>query len=851
MRGGGYVMHSWHKLSYASMGLTDDDLHKLYVDKDLNFCQEVDFSMNKLTSVGLRELLKICNRCHKLRVLKLFKNQIDDRGADDLARLIEESRSIEEIHLSHNKITASGVMLLVNAADRSRPYSAAPLWLRLEKNAVMQPNSLLTKLENELSVCGRHDEKQCTARVCCRRRKVHLPFFTMQSRPAPWATQRGPGDYGDYGDHGGGSGGGSARYHDEGGGASSDHEEFRSRIVLTARSDIGPCGEESRERSNPREQPWHEPQVRGRSRSRAFRNGNRHMRAPPPPPPPPPPMASLPPKKARSGGGLRGDRSPFFRRMSARPISPRRTAPCSSRRGDRPDVGHREGRFRQERLDRLDRLDRGDRADRTARAHRGGSRLRRRRRSAMMDPAGEPPLSRHDGLRRRRPRSLCVVRGGCGATDFGSRPMKRRRLAADGHPANAGHPCGRRGHHRIIGGRFTVHRERRRRHEERAQAAAALSSHPQDAGAPHRLAPLAGRKASVRKAAHQDGFAERPSAPARAPRSGLGDERASGDSAAAGCATRATAPAAASVASGSGGAAPSRGLGLPPVANGAAHAAADRSVSVSTSSEFSESEDGAPGDRATSTAHTVAAVGLAAARQEQHPPGAIPVAISPDSSCSGSASENGEDDDGPVACAAQPSAPSAPSASASAAAPLSAVSLAASAAMPLRATWLAGSSASVAPEEPSPEPPHGGDAAVAAGEAASSSRRGGVGAGIGTCGTASMSPSSERRWDEDRGCPPPSPPSSPSRSPARRRRQAEAEYDGGRGGPATAAGRDERGSDAGASDGDDACTPALDMKERMESLKEKLAQKLQRKQEAAAAASFDMLPLPELDMGEL
>lgn len=173
-----------YKLNYSRRKFTDDALHRLSREvalrQDSYQYEEVDFSQNEMSSTGLRVVLDVCRRCPKLRVLKLYKNHIDDGGAKGLAELCGQCPAIEEIHLSHNHFTAAGVETLIAAAEQVRPDHISPLWLRLEQNDVLDAEAVFRDLQSRLSVCMRQDENKCTARYCCRKMKIHLPFFDMQ-----------------------------------------------------------------------------------------------------------------------------------------------------------------------------------------------------------------------------------------------------------------------------------------------------------------------------------------------------------------------------------------------------------------------------------------------------------------------------------------------------------------------------------------------------------------------------------------------------------------------------------------------------------------------------------------------
>eukprot|EP00931_Biecheleriopsis_adriatica_P035299 TRINITY_DN20311_c0_g1_i2.p1 TRINITY_DN20311_c0_g1~~TRINITY_DN20311_c0_g1_i2.p1 ORF type:complete len:542 (-),score=120.98 TRINITY_DN20311_c0_g1_i2:139-1764(-) len=142
--------------------------------------EEVDLSMNNLSSRHMTALLDILRRCPKLRILKLFKNALDDAGAKALAELFHIWPGIEEMHLSHNQFTAAGADALVMAAEESRPDNVSPLWLRLEQNCIADPENEFDKLQQTCSVCQRENERFCTVRYCCNKSKVHLPHFVKQ-----------------------------------------------------------------------------------------------------------------------------------------------------------------------------------------------------------------------------------------------------------------------------------------------------------------------------------------------------------------------------------------------------------------------------------------------------------------------------------------------------------------------------------------------------------------------------------------------------------------------------------------------------------------------------------------------
>lgn len=173
------------RLDFSRRSLGSGDARQLTseIPKGSLSYEEVDFSLNNLSSAGLGAVLEVCKRCPKLRVLKLFKNRIDDVGAEGLAELCRTVPEIEEMHLSHNQFTEAGVRKIVMAAEEVRKPDSPPLWLRLEQNLIAEPDMVYAELAEQLSVCKRVDDKSCTARICCRKCKVHLPFFYLQRWP--------------------------------------------------------------------------------------------------------------------------------------------------------------------------------------------------------------------------------------------------------------------------------------------------------------------------------------------------------------------------------------------------------------------------------------------------------------------------------------------------------------------------------------------------------------------------------------------------------------------------------------------------------------------------------------------
>ncbi|CAK9111750.1 unnamed protein product [Durusdinium trenchii] len=141
---------------------------------------ELNFSKTKLTSSGLREVVKFCKQCPDLRVLKLFQNDIDDEGCFELAGIFKECTLLEELHLSHNWITEKGVAVLAEAAleDLSTRFSR-PLWLRVEHNYLSNASGFMERLKTKYypHICGRDDRRDCSNKSCINNCRIHIPFL--------------------------------------------------------------------------------------------------------------------------------------------------------------------------------------------------------------------------------------------------------------------------------------------------------------------------------------------------------------------------------------------------------------------------------------------------------------------------------------------------------------------------------------------------------------------------------------------------------------------------------------------------------------------------------------------------
>ena len=111
---------------HSNEQLTDADVEGL--PQEAHY-EEIDLSRNAFGLKGLSFIASFCRYQWRLRVLKLYKSGLCDRGAEILAQLCLEC-PLNEMHLSHNWITARGAVFLVHAAERGRSSQQQALWLR-------------------------------------------------------------------------------------------------------------------------------------------------------------------------------------------------------------------------------------------------------------------------------------------------------------------------------------------------------------------------------------------------------------------------------------------------------------------------------------------------------------------------------------------------------------------------------------------------------------------------------------------------------------------------------------------------------------------------------------------------
>mmetsp|Transcript_54696 Transcript_54696/g.151731 ORF Transcript_54696/g.151731 Transcript_54696/m.151731 type:complete len:460 (-) Transcript_54696:94-1473(-) len=172
--------------------------------KEWVFFAKVNASNNKLTAVGVRHLLRFLEVLDlRLWSLRLDHNYIEDDGMALLVHLIQNSGlPMEDLHCSHNRVTAKGARLLLSALSTHGAYprmgsdgNFVPLWLRLEHNLIEDPVGLVSEAQNHgCSICHVRPQgatRRCGMLNCCgctfssdTTPKVHLCYFTEQDSPS-------------------------------------------------------------------------------------------------------------------------------------------------------------------------------------------------------------------------------------------------------------------------------------------------------------------------------------------------------------------------------------------------------------------------------------------------------------------------------------------------------------------------------------------------------------------------------------------------------------------------------------------------------------------------------------------
>ena len=153
--------------------------------------QEVNFSKNRLTEVGILRLLEMFTElCLTVRTIKLFDNHIVD-GLCIAEYILQCKGELLELHLSHNQLSLSQAFHIMAAVGLARkgdrwcyPTShGKALWLRLDNNRIDYVMELIERFYHRMKIADRlegsallyyfHGKSPATLR--------HLPAIRMKN----------------------------------------------------------------------------------------------------------------------------------------------------------------------------------------------------------------------------------------------------------------------------------------------------------------------------------------------------------------------------------------------------------------------------------------------------------------------------------------------------------------------------------------------------------------------------------------------------------------------------------------------------------------------------------------------
>lgn len=158
-----------------SLGDSVNGRYRLFVN--------MEFGQNALTSSGLVSLLEVFQKHREylqVKALKIFQNQIDDRGVSRLARLLyAQPEAIGELHFFDNRITTEGIVDLLLALalhpDKTYPWvnrheQCQPVWMKFEGNKISCPATIIQGLVRRIvpsfSICVGDDRSVCGPNRC-------------------------------------------------------------------------------------------------------------------------------------------------------------------------------------------------------------------------------------------------------------------------------------------------------------------------------------------------------------------------------------------------------------------------------------------------------------------------------------------------------------------------------------------------------------------------------------------------------------------------------------------------------------------------------------------------------------
>mmetsp|Transcript_39580 Transcript_39580/g.91377 ORF Transcript_39580/g.91377 Transcript_39580/m.91377 type:complete len:580 (-) Transcript_39580:198-1937(-) len=180
-----------------------EQLRKEYGQEALNKCRaDVDFSQNKLSDDMTQELLHpFEEKDVSIGLLKLHKNRLSSEGVAYVCQyMLRETKADPplEIHLSHNLIDDEGASCMLKTIrqlrekgtyppvrqDHSQEPTAVPVWIRMEQNLVLDPDTVIENARDEgVTTCPARDRNCCGPGRCWKTRTplVHMYMFMVQA----------------------------------------------------------------------------------------------------------------------------------------------------------------------------------------------------------------------------------------------------------------------------------------------------------------------------------------------------------------------------------------------------------------------------------------------------------------------------------------------------------------------------------------------------------------------------------------------------------------------------------------------------------------------------------------------
>lgn len=204
-----HIHSQWVTIKLPKMNLTDSNMQETVLPFLCQILQRsadragdvkelwgsIDLAENPLSNSTTTSLLEILKKYHvRLKTLKLYKCQLTDDAGIALANFVAEQREpIQEMHLSHNRLTIISFVALLCAVSKHGgyphgPQKTLPLWVRVEYNQISRPAETLKMVETQVGLrsCLASDRDSCGPWRCVQTKNVpmvHLFAVAMQKPP--------------------------------------------------------------------------------------------------------------------------------------------------------------------------------------------------------------------------------------------------------------------------------------------------------------------------------------------------------------------------------------------------------------------------------------------------------------------------------------------------------------------------------------------------------------------------------------------------------------------------------------------------------------------------------------------